>query len=99
MAPRRVLIVTQYYWPEVGAPQVRYAAITRALRDIGVHVEVLTGVKLEPSLADPQPGARFQFERLGYFCVDPDSAPGKPVFNRTVGLRDTWAKIEKRAKA
>jgi glutaminyl-tRNA synthetase len=50
--------------------------------------------KLEPSLARAV-GGRYQFERLGYFCVDPDSAPGKPVFNRTVALRDTWAKIEK----
>ena len=40
--------------------------------------------------------ARYQFERLGYFSVDPDSAPGKPVFNRTVALKDAWAKIEKR---
>jgi glutaminyl-tRNA synthetase len=52
---------------------------------------------VEPSLRDAAPGARYQFERLGYFCVDPDSAPGKPVFNRTVTLRDTWAKIEKAA--
>lgn len=50
----------------------------------------------EPSVAEAAPGTRYQFERLGYFCVDPDSAPGKPVFNRTVTLRDTWAKIEKR---
>ncbi len=49
--------------------------------------------KLEPSLAGAAPGSRYQFERLGYFCVDPDSAAGKPVFNRTVALRDTWAKI------
>ena len=57
---------------------------------------VLTGCKLEPSLATATPGERFQFERLGYFCVDTsDSAPGKLVFNRTVTLRDTWAKIEK----
>jgi glutaminyl-tRNA synthetase len=48
---------------------------------------------VEPSLADAAPGARYQFERLGYFCVDPDSAPGKPVFNRTVTLRDSWARI------
>jgi glutaminyl-tRNA synthetase len=48
---------------------------------------------VEPSLANAVPGARYQFERLGYFCVDPDSTPGKPVFNRTVTLRDTWAKI------
>ena len=50
------------------------------------------------ALASAAPGSRFQFERLGYFCVDPDSTPGKPVFNRTVTLRDTWAKIEKREK-
>ena len=50
-------------------------------------------------MANPVAAGRYQFERLGYFCVDPDSTPGKPVFNRTVGLRDTWAKIEKRAKA
>ena len=56
-------------------------------------LEVLRGSKLEPSLASPAPGARYQFERLGYFCVDPDSKPGAPVFNRTVTLKDTWAKI------
>jgi glutaminyl-tRNA synthetase len=61
-------------------------------------LEVLKDCKLEPSLADARPGARFQFERLGYFCVDPDSRPGAPVFNRTVTLRDTWAKIEQRSK-
>ncbi len=58
---------------------------------------VLTGARLEPSLADARPGERFQFERKGYFVVDSeDSAPGRPVFNRTVGLRDTWARIQKR---
>jgi glutaminyl-tRNA synthetase len=61
-------------------------------------LEVLTGCKVEPSLRDAVPPARFQFERLGYFCADKDSTPGKPVFNRTVALRDTWAKIEKREK-
>jgi glutaminyl-tRNA synthetase len=61
-------------------------------------LEVLTGCKLEPSLADAPVLGHYQFERLGYFCVDPDSAPGRPVFNRTVPLRDTWAKIEKREK-
>jgi glutaminyl-tRNA synthetase len=55
----------------------------------------LVGAKLEPSLANVAPGSRFQFERLGYFCADPDSKSGKPVFNRTVALKDTWAKIEK----
>jgi glutaminyl-tRNA synthetase len=51
---------------------------------------------LEPALADIETGASVQFERVGYFCKDKDSAPGVPVFNRTVGLRDSWAKLEKR---
>ena len=58
-------------------------------------LQVLTGCMVEPSLANARPGDRFQFERLGYFCVDPDSRPGHLVFNRTVMLKDTWAKIEK----
>ena len=58
-------------------------------------LEVLTGCKLEPSLQDAAEGDRYQFERLGYFCADRDSAPDKPVFNRTLSLRDTWGKIEK----
>ena len=61
-------------------------------------LEVLKGCKLEPSLKGVQPGSRYQFERLGYFCADPDSTPETPVFNRTVALRDTWAKIEKKSK-
>ncbi|HEU5336101.1 MAG TPA: glutamine--tRNA ligase/YqeY domain fusion protein [Terriglobales bacterium] len=56
-------------------------------------LEVLRGCKLEPSLAGAAEGARYQFERLGYFCVDVESAPGKLVFNRTVALKDTWAKV------
>jgi glutaminyl-tRNA synthetase len=56
-------------------------------------LEVLTHTKLEPSVAGAAPGTRYQFERLGYFCVDPDSMPGALVFNRTVTLKDTWAKI------
>jgi glutaminyl-tRNA synthetase len=59
-------------------------------------LEVLTDCKLEPSLASASAGSRYQFERLGYFCVDPESAPGKPVFNRTVALKDAWARIEKK---
>jgi glutaminyl-tRNA synthetase len=59
-------------------------------------LEVAPGALVEPGLSSAQPGDRFQFERLGYFCVDPDSAPGKLVFNRSVSLKDTWAKIEKR---
>jgi glutaminyl-tRNA synthetase len=62
-------------------------------------LEVLTGCKLEPSLAGAKVGANYQFERLGYFCVDPDRKDGAPVFNRTVALKDTWAKIEKRGAA
>jgi glutaminyl-tRNA synthetase len=61
-------------------------------------LEVITHAKLEPSLAAAEPSDRFQFERLGYFCADLDSTPEKPVFNRTVALRDTWAKIEKKSK-
>jgi glutaminyl-tRNA synthetase len=61
-------------------------------------LEVLSGCKVEPSLRDGAAGARYQFERLGYFCVDPDSTSDKLVFNRTIGLRDTWGKIERREK-
>src|SRR5712671_3982956 len=59
-------------------------------------LEVLPHAKLEPSLADAAPGTRYQFERLGYFCVDSDTKPGRPVFNRTVALKDAWAKVEKK---
>lgn len=62
-------------------------------------LEVLTGCKLEPMLGSGKAGSHYQFERLGYFCVDPDTTEKRPVFNRTVALRDTWAKIEKRDKA
>jgi len=62
-------------------------------------LEVLPICKLEPSLAQAEAGDRFQFERLGYFCVDPDTTSERLVFNRTVALRDTWAKIESRDKA
>ena len=55
-------------------------------------LKVLTRCKLEPSLKEVKEGDRFQFQRLGYFCVDKDSQPGKLVFIRTVGLKDTWAK-------
>ncbi|MEK7797757.1 MAG: glutamine--tRNA ligase, partial [Nitrospirota bacterium] len=58
-------------------------------------LERLTGCKVEPSLAGAAPGNRYQFERQGYFCVDADSAGGNLVFNRTVALRDSWAKVEK----
>ncbi len=59
-------------------------------------LQVLAGCKVEPSLAGAEPGYRCQFERQGYFCVDHDSSPGHLVFNRTVTLKDTWAKIRKK---
>jgi glutaminyl-tRNA synthetase len=59
-------------------------------------LEVIPNAKLEPSLAGAAPGSRYQFERLGYFCCDPDSEPGALVFNRTVALKDSWAKVEKK---
>jgi len=58
-------------------------------------LKTLDDCRVEPALAGAAPGSRYQFERLGYFCVDPDSSGGRLVFNRTVSLRDTWAKIEK----
>jgi glutaminyl-tRNA synthetase len=61
-------------------------------------LEVLQGCLAEPSLASATGLARYQFERLGYFCLDPDSRPGSLVFNRTVSLRDTWARIEQRQR-
>lgn len=62
-------------------------------------LEIVPQAKLEPALVNAAAGSRYQFERLGYFCVDPDSQPGKPVFNRTVALKDTWAKIEQKTVA
>jgi glutaminyl-tRNA synthetase len=73
------------------------AGDTDFLTQLNPHsLEVVRGSKLEPSLASAPAGTRYQFERLGYFCVDPDSQPGAPVFNRTVTLKDTWAKIKDR---
>ncbi len=59
-------------------------------------LQTLTACKVEPSLAEATPGQPYQFERQGYFCLDPDSTAGNLVFNRTVSLRDSWAKIEKK---
>ena len=61
-------------------------------------LEVIADAKVEPSLAGAAAGSRYQFERLGYFCVDPDAEAGKLVFNRTVALKDTWAKVEKKQR-
>jgi glutaminyl-tRNA synthetase len=62
-------------------------------------LEVVPDAKLELSLAEAKEGSPYQFERVGYFCLDPDSTPDKLVFNRTLALKDTWAKIEKKAGA
>lgn len=62
--------------------------------DLNPHsLEVLVGCRIEPCLAGSRAGDAVQFERLGYFCADPDSSPTAPIFNRTVGLRDSWAKV------
>jgi len=58
-------------------------------------LEILSSCRVEPSLASAKPLSRYQFERLGYFCVDPDTSAGKLIFNRTVTLKDEWAKIQK----
>jgi glutaminyl-tRNA synthetase len=63
-----------------------------------VSLEIIRAAKVEPAAAAAAAGTRFQFERLGYFCVDPDSRPRAPVFNRTVTLKDSWARIEKQEK-
>jgi glutaminyl-tRNA synthetase len=62
-------------------------------------IEIVTGAKLEPSLASAKLGEHLQFERVGYFCLDTDSTPAHLVFNRTLPLKDSWAKIEKKAGA
>ena len=61
-------------------------------------LETLTGCRLEPALASLSVEAHVQFERLGYFCVDPDAKPGAPVFNRTLTLKDEWARLQKKGK-
>jgi glutaminyl-tRNA synthetase len=62
-------------------------------------LQIVSNAMVEPSLKNASSGERFQFERLGYFCVDPDSRPDALVFNRTVALKDTWAKVEKKQSA
>ncbi|MCY4525983.1 MAG: glutamine--tRNA ligase, partial [Anaerolineaceae bacterium] len=69
--------------------------------DLGAHInpdsmQVLTQALVEPSLQDAEAGARYQFERIGYFAVDPDSEAGRLVFNRSVTLRDQWARMQRR---
>ena len=72
-------------------------ASPRDLVALARSLEALPAAKLEPSLAGANAGETFQFERHGYFTVDPDSTPAEPVFNRAVSLRDSWAKQEQKA--
>jgi glutaminyl-tRNA synthetase len=62
-------------------------------------LEVIKDARLEPSIIAFGPGDRIQLERLGYFCMDPDSVPGKPVLNRAVTLRDTWARVKAKGQS
>ena len=73
-----------------GAATKANAELTTLLNP--ASLEVVKRCKVEPLLGSPAAGARYQFERLGYFCADPDTAPGRPVFNRTVSLKEAWAK-------
>jgi len=82
---------------EPGAPAPPPAAADWKANLNPASLEIVKPAYLEPSVADAAVGTRYQFERHGYFCVDPDSRPGALVFNRTVTLKDTWAKIEKKA--
>jgi glutaminyl-tRNA synthetase len=79
------------YSPLFGKPEPDAANFTADLDPNSL--EMLDSARVEPALAQGAPGEAVQFERQGYFCLDPDSTPGRPVFNRTVGLRDTWAKV------
>jgi glutaminyl-tRNA synthetase len=61
-------------------------------------LERVGGCRVEPALAEAAVGQTVQFERLGYFCADPDSKPGRPVFNRALTLKDTWAKLQAKGR-
>ncbi|GMV97932.1 MAG: glutamine--tRNA ligase/YqeY domain fusion protein [Phycisphaerae bacterium] len=82
---------------EYGGPPAGPGTDQPWLRNLNPHsLEIIPNAKLEPGVLGAPPGTRYQFERHGYFCVDPDSTPARLVFNRTVTLKDTWAKIEKK---
>jgi len=89
-APASIPAEVRLYNPLFTKPEPNVAEFATDLNPNSL--EVLTGARLEPSLAEAKPEVPVQFERNGYFCLDPDSKPGKLVFNRTIGLRDTWAK-------
>ena len=91
---------SSYNWRRPWSPQVGIdiqVEFGRASLDTDLNPDSLTVLaesRLEPSLAEATPGTPVQFERQGYFAPDPDSRPDRLVFNRTVGLRDSWAKIQ-----
>lgn len=95
-APHAAAATIRLYHPLLLADQAKLPAEQEWTRSLNPRsLELLTGCLVEPSLRAAAPGSRFQFERLGYFCVDPDSSPEALVFNRTVSLKDAWAKAEK----
>jgi glutaminyl-tRNA synthetase len=79
------------YNPLFARPEPGIADFAADLNPSSLEIE--SGARIEPALAGAQPGVAVQFERHGYFAPDPDATPNRPVFNRTVGLRDSWAKI------
>ncbi len=93
-APRAEVRLYDHLFSKENAQQVEAGQDWRANLN-PKSLETLTDSRIEPSLAGASPGSRYQFERLGYFCVDPDSSKDRLVFNRTVTLRDTWARVQK----
>ena len=99
-APHAAPATIRLYHPLLLADQAKLPADRDWTQSLNPQsFELLTGCVVEPSLRSATPGARFQFERQGYFCVDPDSSADTLVFNRTVSLKDAWAKIEKTQQA
>jgi glutaminyl-tRNA synthetase len=95
-APHAVPATIRLYHPLLLTDQAERAAPQDWTQSLNPRsLELLSGCMVEPSLRSAEPGSRFQFERQGYFCMDPDSSPEALVFNRTVSLKDTWAKIER----
>jgi glutaminyl-tRNA synthetase len=96
-AAKSVAAVVRLYHPLFSRPDP--GADGDLLADLNPQsLEVLTECRLEPALAVAAVGQAVQFERLGYFCADPDSRPDRLVFNRTVGLRDAWARVQAAGK-
>jgi glutaminyl-tRNA synthetase len=95
-APHAATATIRLYHPLLLADQSKLPAEQDWTRSLNPQsLELLTGCLVEPSLRSAAPGSRFQLERQGYFCVDPDSSSEALLFNRTVSLKDAWAKVEK----